>query len=200
MKKHDLQLKFDLEFNLDEMLQSLQWCIYEFVFLILKSSKERIVLSFRNNCSLTQCSYLEFLYNLYCQNPFYQLKTSLNEYITFLIKNGAKVTIGGDDLTRIITRLMIHLESVQIQNQVFQFVEQIQSELSFVETLLSEKNLSLFETNLRQWIMDLLLTMDLFNEQLYTKSLELLSKILDRSLNYERVTRRIVQLIENLRR
>lgn len=149
---------------------------------------------------MTQGAYLEFLSNLYWQNPSDELKTSLNEYLNFLVKNGAKVTVGGDDLTRIITRLVIHLENVQIQNPLFQFVEQIQSELSFVETLLLEKNLSLFESNLRQWITDLLLTMDLFNEQLYTKSLELLSKILDRTLNYERLTRRIVRLIEDLRR
>ena len=42
--------------------------------------------------------------------------------------------------------------------------------------------------------------MDLFNEQLYTKSCELLLKMIDKTNNYERLTRRIVQLIEKLRR
>ncbi|CAF4273696.1 unnamed protein product, partial [Rotaria magnacalcarata] len=80
-----------------------------------------------------------------------------------------KVTIGSDDLTRILTRLIIRLEYVDAQFKLFMFVEQTRTELSFVETLLLENNLSLFENNLRQWVTDLLLTMDLFNEQLYTK-------------------------------
>ncbi|CAF4316276.1 unnamed protein product, partial [Rotaria magnacalcarata] len=80
-----------------------------------------------------------------------------------------KVTIGSDDLTRILTRLIIRLEYVDAQFKLFMFVEQTRTGLSFVETLLLENNLSLFENNLRQWVTDLLLTMDLFNEQLYTK-------------------------------
>ena len=34
---------------------------------------------------------------------------------------------------------------------------------------LKKKDSPLFQTNIRQWIVDLLLTMDLFNEQLYIK-------------------------------
>ncbi|CAF4400321.1 unnamed protein product, partial [Rotaria magnacalcarata] len=84
-------------------------------------------------------------------------------------KTADKVTIGSDDLTRILTRLIIRLEYVDAQFKLFMFVEQTRTGLSFVETLLLENNLSLFENNLRQWVTDLLLTMDLFNEQLYTK-------------------------------
>ena len=86
-----------------------------------------------------------------------------------ILKTGEKVTIGSDDLTRILTRLMIRLENIHMQLKLFLFVEQTRTELSFIETLLFENNLSLFDNNLRQWMMDLLLTMDLFNEQLYTK-------------------------------
>ncbi|CAF4999114.1 unnamed protein product [Rotaria sp. Silwood1] len=42
--------------------------------------------------------------------------------------------------------------------------------------------------------------MDLFNEQLYTKACELLFKMIDKTYNYEHLTRRIVELIEKLRR
>jgi hypothetical protein len=117
-----------------------------------------------------------------------------------MLKSGDKVTIGSDDLTRILTRLIIRLENVQVQLKLFLFVEQTQTELCFIETLLLEKNLSLFENNIRQWITDLLITMDLFNEQLYTKACELLLRMIDKTNNYERLTRRIVQLIEELRR
>jgi hypothetical protein len=117
-----------------------------------------------------------------------------------MLKTGDKITIGNDDLTRILTRLIIHLENVSVQHKFFIFVEQTRTELCFVETLLLENNLFLFENNIREWITDLLLTMDLFNEQLYTKSCELLLKMIDKTNNYERLTRRIVQLIEELRR
>jgi phosphatidylinositol kinase/protein kinase (PI-3 family) len=182
MKKNHLQFTFDSTFNFQQMLKSLEWCIYQ------------------NNCSLTQYSYLELLYNIHCQIPSNELINSINEYINYMLKNGDKVTIGSDDLTRILTRLIIHLENVSVQHKLFVFVEQTRTELCFVETILLENNLSLFENNLRQWIIDLLLTMDLFNEQLYTKSCELLLKILDKTINYQRLTRRIVQLIDQLRR
>ncbi len=42
--------------------------------------------------------------------------------------------------------------------------------------------------------------MDLFNEQLYTKSSQLLLKILDKNINYDKLLRRIIQLIDKLRR
>lgn len=155
---------------------------------------------FRNNCSLTQYCYLEFLYNVHCQIPSTEMTNSINEYVNFILKTGDKVTIGGDDLTQIITRLIIRLENVSVQLKLFLFVEQTQTELCFIETLLSENDLSRFENNLRQWVVDLLLTMDLFNEQLYTKACELLLKMVDKANNYERLTRRIVELIENLRR
>jgi hypothetical protein len=41
--------------------------------------------------------------------------------------------------------------------------------------------------------------MDLFNEQLYTKACGLLLRMVDKTNNYDRLTRRIVQLIEELR-
>ncbi|CAF0858419.1 unnamed protein product [Rotaria sordida] len=182
MKKNHLQFTFDSSFSLEEMLSSLQWCIYE------------------NNCSLTQYCYLEFLYNIHYQISSNELRNSINEYINNILKNGDKITIGSDDLTRILTRLIIHLENIQVQLKLFIFVEQTRTELCFIETLLLENNLSLFENNIRQWIIDLLLTMDLFNEQLYTKACELLLKMIDKTHNYERLTRRIVELIEKLRR
>ncbi|UJR24766.1 hypothetical protein I4U23_006140 [Adineta vaga] len=182
MNKHHLQFNFEPTFSLQQMLSSLQWCIYD------------------NNCSLTQYCYLELLYNIYCQVPSNELTNSINTYVNFILKSGDKVTIGGDDLTRILTRLMIRLENVQVQFQLFLFVEQTQTELCLVETFLLENHFSLFENNLRQWIVDLLLTMDLFNEQLYTRACELLLKMIDKTNNYERLTRRIVELIENLRR
>ncbi|CAF4411094.1 unnamed protein product, partial [Adineta steineri] len=131
-----------------------------------------------NNCSLTQYCYLEFLYNIHCQINSNELTNNINEYINFMLKSGDKVTIGSDDLTRILTRLIIRLENVSVLLKLFLFVEQTQTELCFVETLLLENNLSLFENNIRQWITDLLLTMDLFNEQLYTKTCELLLKMI----------------------
>lgn len=182
MKKHHLQFRFDSTFNLYEMLKSLEWCIYE------------------NNCSLTEYCYLELLYNIYCEIPSIELRDNLNKYINYILKNGDKVTIGSDDLTRILTRLIIKLENISIEHKLFVFVEQTRTELCFVETLLLESNLSLFENNIRQWIIDLLLTMDLFNEQLYTKSSELLLKMIDKTNNYEKLTRRIVQFIDQLRR
>ncbi|CAF1540177.1 unnamed protein product, partial [Adineta steineri] len=182
MKKHHLVFHLDPTYNLQEMLSSLQWCIYQ------------------NNCSLTQYCYLEFLYNIHCQINSNELTNTINEYINFMLKNGDKVTIGSDDLTRILTRLIIRLENVSVLLKLFLFVEQTQTELCFVETLLLENNLSLFENNIRQWITDLLLTMDLFNEQLYTKTCELLLKMIDKTNNYERLTRRIIHLIDKLRR
>jgi hypothetical protein len=140
------------------------------------------------------------LYNIHCQIPSNELTNSINEYIIYILKTGDKVTIGGDDLTGILTRLIMRLENVKAQIKLFLFVEQIRTELCFVETLLLENNLSLFENNLRQWIIDLLLTMDLFNEQLYTKSCQLLLKIIDKTNNYQRLTTRIVQLVDTLRR
>lgn len=124
---------------------------------------------FRNNCSLTQYCYLELLYNIHCQISSSELTNSLNEYVSYLLKHGEKVTIGSEDLTRILTRLILRLENVQVQHKLFLFVEQTRTELSFIETLLLEKDFPLFQTNIHQWIVDLLLTMDLFNEQLYTK-------------------------------
>ena len=109
------------------------------------------------------------MYNIHCQIPSNELRNSLNEYLNYLLKTGEKVTIGSDDLTRILTRLILRLENVQVQHKLFLFVEQTRTELSFVETLLLEKDFPLFQTNIHQWIVDLLLTMDLFNEQLYTK-------------------------------
>ncbi|CAF4460853.1 unnamed protein product, partial [Rotaria sp. Silwood2] len=153
-----------------------------------------------NNCSLTQYCYLEFLFNIHCQIPSNELTNSINEYINNIIKSADKITIGSDDLTRILTRLIIRLENIQVQLKLFLFVEQTRTELCFIETLLLENNLSLFENNIRQWITDLLLTMDLFDEQLYTKACELLFKMFDKTHNYERLTRRIVELIEKLRR
>jgi len=182
MKKNHLQFTFDSTFNLQQMLESLQWCIY------------------RNNCSLTQYCYLELLYNIHCQIPSNELTNSINEYINYILKNGDKVTIGNDDLTRILTRLIIQLKNVSVQYKLFVFVEQTRTELCFVETILLENNLSLFENNIREWITDLLLTMDLFNEQLYTKSCDLLLKMIEKKNNYEQLTRRIVQLIDKLRR
>jgi hypothetical protein len=140
------------------------------------------------------------LYNIHCQIPSNELTNSINEYIIYILKTGDKVTIGGDDLTGILTRLIMRLENVKAQIKLFLFVEQTRTELCFVETLLLENNLSLFENNLRQWIIDLLLTMDLFNEQLYTKSCQLLLKIIDKTNNYQRLTTRIVQLVDTLRR
>ncbi|CAF3615024.1 unnamed protein product [Rotaria socialis] len=182
MKKNNLQFTFDSSFNLQDMLSSLEWCIYQ------------------NNCSLTQCCYLELLYNIHCQIASNDLTNSITHYMSNILKTADKVTIGSDDLTRILTRLIIRLENVQVQFKLFMFVEQTRTELSFVETLVLENHLSLFENNLRQWVTDLLLTMDLFNEQLYTKACELLLKINDKTHNYERLTRRIVELIEKLRR
>ena len=112
---------------------------------------------------------MELLYNIDCQISSNELRRSINEYISYILKTGDRVTIGSDDLTRIITRLILRFENIQVQHKLFIFVEQTRTEFSFVETLLSEKSLSLFENNIRQWIVDLLLTMDLFNEQLYTK-------------------------------
>ena len=112
---------------------------------------------------------MELLYNIHCQVSSNELTNSINEYIHYILKNGNQVTIGSDELTRVLTRLIIRLENVQVQTKLFLFVEQIQTELCFVEKLLLEKDFSLIENNIRQWVTDLLLTMDLFNEQLYTK-------------------------------
>ena len=105
------------------------------------------------------------------------MTNNLNKYVNYLLKHGEKVTIGDDDLTRILTRLIFRLENVQVQHKLLLFIKQTRTELAFVETLLLEKDFPLFQTNIRQWIVDLLLiTMDLFNEQLYTKvSIKLLS-------------------------
>lgn len=149
---------------------------------------------------MTQYSYLELLYNIYCQIPSNELQMSLNEYLNYMVNHGNEVTIGADELTGILTRLMIVLQNVEIERKLLIFVEQTQTELCFVETLLVEKNLNLFERTIREWLTDLLLTMDLFNEQLYTRAIELLLKMIDKTMNYQRLTRRIVQLIENLRR
>jgi hypothetical protein len=112
---------------------------------------------------------LELLYNLHSQVPSNELRTRINEYIKYILKTGDKVTIGSDDLTGILTRLIIRLENVEVLIKLFLFVEQTRTEVCFIETLLLENNLTLFENNIRQWITDLLLTMDLFDEQLYTK-------------------------------
>jgi hypothetical protein len=143
---------------------------------------------------------LELLDNIHFQTPSKELTDRINEYTNFILKTGDKVTIGNEDLTRILTRLIIRLKNVPVQFRLFVFVEQTQTELCFVETLLSQTDLSPFGNNIRQWVTDLLLTMDLFNEELYTRACELLLKLVDRTNNYERLTRRIVQLIEQLRR
>lgn len=90
--------------------------------------RQKICLYFRNNCSLTQYCYLELFYNISCQIPSNELRNSINEYINYLLKNGDKVTIGSDDLTR----LTIPLENVLIQLKLFLFVEQTRTELCFV--------------------------------------------------------------------
>ena len=169
MKKTHLQFVLEPNFHLSEMLQSLQWCIYQLEQFLFKIPFDSFLSLFRNNCSLTQYCYLELLFNIHCQIRSNELTKNLNEYMNYLLKNGEKVTIGSDDLTRILTRLILRLENVQVQHKFFFFVEQTRTELSFVETLLSEKDFPLFENNIRQWIVDLLLTMDLFNEQLYTR-------------------------------
>ena len=87
----------------------------------------------------------------------------------YLSKRGDSVTIGADDLTRMITRLILHLNNVSILIKVFLYVEQTRTELAFLETLITENHFHGFDNNLRQWLMDLLMTMDLFNEELYTK-------------------------------
>ena len=112
---------------------------------------------------------MEFLYHIHCHIHSNELKMIVNEYINYLLNIGDKITIGSDDLTRILTRFIVCLENVHVQFKLFLFVKQTRTELSFIEALLLENNLSLFENNLRQWVIDLLLNMDLFNEQLYTK-------------------------------
>lgn len=144
----------------------------QFSFLIININQRNFNLIYRNNCSLTQYCYLELLYNIYCQNPLNILKNDINKYINYLLKTGERITIGSDDLTRTITHIIIRLENIHVQLKLFMFVEQTRTELSFIETLLLENNLSLFENNLEQWVTDLLLTLDLFNEQLYTKVIE----------------------------
>jgi len=44
-----------------------------------------------------------------------------------MLKSGDKVTIGSDDLTHILTRLIIPLENIQVQLKPFLFVEQTQT-------------------------------------------------------------------------
>lgn len=85
------------------------------------------------------------------------------------MKSGEKLTIGSDNLTRILTRLITHLTNVQHQLKLFIFLEQTPRELCFIETILLKNNLSLFENNIRQWVIDVFLTMNLFNKQLYSK-------------------------------
>lgn len=166
MKKNHLQFVLEPNFHLSEMLHSLDWCIYKLEDFFIEYLFR---FSFRNNCSLTQYCYLELLLNIHCQIPSNELTKNVNEYLNYLLKTGEKVTIGSEDLTRIIIRLMLRMENIQIQQKFFLFVEQTRTELSFIETLLQEKQFPLFENNIRQWIVDLLLTMDLFNEQLYTR-------------------------------
>ncbi|CAF2520029.1 unnamed protein product [Rotaria sp. Silwood2] len=106
IKKNHLQFTFDLSFHLEEILSSLQWCIYQ------------------NKCSLTQYCYLELLYNIHRHISSNELIIKINEYINYILKNADKSTIGIEDLTRILTRLIIRLENVEIQSKLFLFVEQ----------------------------------------------------------------------------
>ena len=118
---------------------------------------------------MTQSCYLELLDFVHCQIPSNDLRTNLNESINYLLKCANEVTIGNDELTRILTRLTIHLGNVEIQSKLFIYIQQTRTELSFIETLRLEENLSLFESVIRQWLTDLFFNIDLFNEELYTK-------------------------------
>ena len=66
---------------------------------------------------------MEFLYNIYCQIPSNELKEHLNEYILYILKNGDKVTIGNEDLTRILTRLIIEIKNVDYEIKLFLFAK-----------------------------------------------------------------------------
>lgn len=134
------------------MLSSLGWCLYE------------------NRCSLTQSCYLEMLLNLDDHLSSDRLRTFLKDAAIFLLRRGDEVTIGNEDLTRVLTRLLVRLADRSLLIKLFLFIEQTQTELVFVETLLDERQaFASFQSDLRQWIVDLLLTMDLFNEQLFTR-------------------------------
>ena len=127
MKKNNIQFYFDSTFNFEEMLKSLEWCIYN------------------NNCSLTQYSYLQFLFYIDSQINSLELKTNINKYINYILNSGDKINIGTDDLTRILTRFIIRYQNISIEDKLFLFIKQTRTELSFVETILLETNLSLFE-------------------------------------------------------
>jgi hypothetical protein len=124
----------------------------------------------RNACSLTQCGYLQVLSHLERHIQSNELREALRVYVNDILRRARQVTIGGDDLTRICTRLVVRLADVTVVVQLLEFVEQLGTELSMLETLLlTASALSPFERRLEQWLIDLLMTMDLFNEQLYTK-------------------------------
>ena len=125
---------------------------------------------FRNRCSLTQSCYLEVLLNLDVHLSSSLLRGVLRESVSSLLKRGDEVTIGKEDLTRTLTRVIVRLSDSSLLFQHFLFVEQTETELIFVETLLHEtSSFTSLENNLRQWLVDLLLTMDLFNEQLFAR-------------------------------
>ena len=127
------------------------------------------VFAFRNPCPLTQCAYLQMLLNIYCVEPVSILKRHLNDEISFLIRGVHRTAIGSEELTEILTRLILRLENVEILVHFFCFVEQTRTELCFVQTCLAETRFNRFENALRPWLADLLLTMDLFDEELYTQ-------------------------------
>ena len=115
------------------------------------------------------------LYHLHCQINSNELKVHINDFLQYLLTRADQVKIGADELTRILTRSVIHLKNVSLISQLFLFVKQTRTELSFVETCLIENQFDEFEINLRQWIIDLLLTIDLFDELLFTKVKYLIS-------------------------
>ena len=109
------------------------------------------------------------LLNIYCVEPSSTLKRQLNDEISFLIRGVHRTAIGSEDLTQILTRLILRLENVEILVHFFCFVEQTRTELCFVQTCLAETRFDRLESALRPWLVDLLLTMDLFDEELYSQ-------------------------------
>ena len=109
------------------------------------------------------------LLNIYYVEPSATLKRYLNDEISFLIRGVHRTAIGSEELTEILTRLILRLEYVEILVHFFCFIEQTRTELCFVRTCLTEIRFDRFDHVLRSWLVDLLITMDLFDEELYSQ-------------------------------
>ncbi|CAF1068116.1 unnamed protein product, partial [Didymodactylos carnosus] len=172
--------------NMKDILEPLQWCIKE------------------NPCPLTQCCYLEFLYNLYKLHPNNnQLQTYLHQNTMHLLKSPPSPTrLAADQLTSVLTKVYLSIFNNENSELLFDYIKRTDTELSFVEILLQAPTkcltLSVFQQNLIKYCCHMLTQMNLFNEQLYTSLCLLLSNINDEHYSPQEYAAVVYKIIHNM--